>query len=107
MRVETGMEDSEGDSARGEKDPGIVCRTGFGNTKEVAVGLPMFVLRSKELLEEASDSGRGGSGSEEGCFVGDEESFLTNRPDASRGGRLGCLGIRLVTKGDHKEEDVG
>ncbi len=62
---------------------------------------------SVEVLEEGSGSRMDGSskGLGESWLV--EGTFLMNFPNASRGGSLGCLGIRLVTRGDREVEEVG
>ncbi|KAI9441943.1 hypothetical protein BJY52DRAFT_1229323 [Lactarius psammicola] len=71
-RVENGTEVSEGESARGEKEPGIECRMGLGNTREERgveeVSELSMGSESVELLEDGSGSRIDGSsgGSEEG-----------------------------------------
>jgi hypothetical protein len=64
--------ESEGESVVGEKEPGIECRTGGGNTRgdrgaaaRLGEGLSMGDSRGVVLLEEASDS-RVGSELDEG-----------------------------------------
>lgn len=93
IRVEIGTKVSEGDSVRGEKDPGMGCHIGLGNLREelevkTVVDVVLSVVSgSVELLDGNSGSQIDGSRSNEGCL--EDEAFLINRPDES----LGCFGM--------------
>lgn len=103
------MDRSDGESADGEKEPGMECRTGFGNTSEsrevdVEVDEMLSVDSGRvEVLEVVSGSRMDGSivCSGEDCF--EDVDFLVNRPDESLGGRLGWVGIQWVTEATEEE----
>ena len=97
-RVAKGIEDSEGNSVRGEKDPGIVSARLVRGVTSVLFGESTSV----ELLAE-------GSGWRVGVSDGGSEggSFLANFPEGSLGGRLSGLGMRLVTKGNCAGKVIG
>jgi hypothetical protein len=113
--VETGTNASEGELARGEKEPGSECRTGFGNTRgtcgvEVRIEDVLSVVSgSVELLEEGSGLRIEESSSGEGescCF--EVDTFLLNCPDKFLGGSsLGFLGMGKVTEATAERKDVG
>ncbi len=90
-RVAKGIEDSEGNSIRGEKDLGIV-------SARLVCGVTL-VLFSESMSVELLAEGLGWqAGVSDGGLEGG--SFLANFPEGSLGGRLSGLGMRLVTKGD-------
>ena len=86
---------------RGEKDPGIECQVGDGNTREdretaarMGDGLSLGVLGGVEQLVEASGL-QVDSRLDVDCL---DDDFLLNLLDES----LGCFVIQEVTRGDQK-----
>ncbi|KAH9172411.1 hypothetical protein EDB89DRAFT_1906093 [Lactarius sanguifluus] len=98
-RVEIGAEVSEGESARGEKEPGIEWRIGLGKVRE---GRGVEVVSEELSIESESveELGEGSRSRMDGSSGGSEEDeadevLLRNFPvDGSLGGSLDCLGIR-------------